>query len=113
MFLVVIIKFETSVHRLSTFSGVYTNYRSFIGTEYKSSLITTLLYRSFTLVSNYHKLHEEIVKLKSVLRQNGYPTRFLDKILSKFLDRNFKKLVTITTVTKKTLCLLLPYLGSL
>ena len=84
-------KFETSVHRKSTFSGVYTNYRSFIATEYKSSLITTLLYRSFTIVSDYHKLHEEIVKLKSVLRQNGYPTRFLDKIISKFLDKSFKK----------------------
>ena len=50
-------KFETA-HRKSTFSGVYTNYRSFIATEYKSSLITTLLYRSFTIVSNYQKLHE-------------------------------------------------------
>ena len=59
-------KFETSVHRKSTFSGVYTNYRSFIATEYKSSLITTLLYRSFTIVSNYRKLHEEIVKLNEV-----------------------------------------------
>ena len=64
-------KFETSVHRKSTFSEIYTNYRSFIETEYKSSLITTQLYRSFTLVSDYHKMHEEIVKLKSVPRQNG------------------------------------------
>ena len=82
-------RFETSVYRKSTFSGAYTNYRSFIATEYKSSLITTLLYRSFTIVSDYHKLHEEIVKLKSVLRQNGYPTRFLDKVISKFLDKRF------------------------
>ena len=64
MFIGVIKKFETSVHLKSTFSGVYTNYRSFIATEYKSSLITTLLYGSFTIVSDYHKSHEEIVKLK-------------------------------------------------
>ena len=105
-------KLETSVHRKSTFSGVYTNYGSFIATEYKSSLITTLLYRSFTIVSDYHKLHEEIVKLKSVLRQNGYPARFLDKIISKFLDKSFEKQVTITTVRKKILRLVLPYLGT-
>ena len=105
-------KFETSVHRKLTFSGVYTNYGSFIATEYKSSLITTLLCRSFTIVSDYHKLHEEIVKLKSVLRQNGYPTRFLDKVISKFLDKRFKKRVTITTVSKKSLHLVLPYLGT-
>ena len=59
-------KFETSVHRKSTFSGVYTNYRSFIATEHKNSLITTLLYRSFTIDSNYRKLHEEILKLNEV-----------------------------------------------
>ena len=83
-------KFETSVHRKSKFTGVYTNYRSFTTTEYKICLISNLLYRSFTIFSNYHKLHEEIVQLKSVLRQNGYPTRFLDKIPWKFLEKNFK-----------------------
>ena len=36
-------KFETSVHRKSAFSGVYTNYTSFIATKCKISLITTLL----------------------------------------------------------------------
>ena len=105
-------KSETSVPRKSTFSEVYTNYTSFIVTEYKSSLITTLLYRSFTIVSDYYKLHEEFVKLNSVLRQNAYPTRFLDKIISKFLDKSFKKRVTTTTVPKKTLRFVLPYLGT-
>ena len=89
---------------------MYTNYRSFNATEYKSSLITTLLYRSFTIISDYNKLHEEVVKLKSVLRQNRYPTRFLDKIINKFLDKSFIKRVTITTVPKKTIRLVLRYL---
>ena len=54
-------KFEVSVHHKSAFFGVYTNYRSFIATEYKSSLITTLLHRSFTIASDYYKLPKEIV----------------------------------------------------
>ena len=83
-------KSERSVHRKSRFSGVYNNYRSFIGTKYKSSLISALLYRNFTIVSDYHKLHEENVKFKSVLRQNGYLTQFLDKIISKFLEKSLK-----------------------
>ena len=61
-------KFETPVHQKSKFSGVYTNYKSFTSTEYKSSLITILLYRNFTIVSDYDKLHEEIEKLKLVLQ---------------------------------------------
>ena len=64
-------KFKRSVHPKLTFSGVYTNYRSFIATEYKNSWISTLSYRSFTIVSDYHKLHEETVKFKSVLRKIG------------------------------------------
>ena len=47
-----------------------------------------------------------------MLRQNEYQTRFLDKIISKFLDKSFKKRVIITAVPKKTLLLVLPYLGT-
>ena len=66
----------------------------------------------FVLALNYHKLQEQIVKLKSLLRQNGYPTRFLDKMTSKFFDRSFKKQVSITAVPKKTIHLVLTYLGT-
>ena len=52
-------KLETSVHRKSTFFRVYTNHRSIIASEHKSSLMTTPLY-SFSTVSDYHKLPEEI-----------------------------------------------------
>ena len=72
------------------------------------------MYRSFTIISDYYKLHEEVVKLESVLWQNKYPTRFLDKIISKFLDKSLIKQVTITIVPKKTLRLVLLclYLGT-
>ena len=36
----------------------------------------------------------------------------MDKIISKFLDKSLNKRVTITTVPKKTLRLVLPYLGT-
>ena len=84
-------KFETSVHRKSTFCGANTKKRAFFATEYKSSLITALLYGSFTIVFDYHKLHEEIVKLKLVLRKKGYLTWFLDKVISKFLEKKIKE----------------------
>ena len=50
--------------------------------------------------------------LKSLLRQDEYPTRFLDKIISKFLDKSFEKRVTITTVPKKILRFVLPSSGT-
>ena len=44
-------KFETSVYRKLTISGVFTNFESFIPKLGKRGLIETLLYRSFRLCS--------------------------------------------------------------
>ena len=46
-------KFVTSVYPKPTFSGVFTNFESFIPDIYKRGLIETLLHRSFRLCSNY------------------------------------------------------------
>lgn len=56
--------FETSVQRKSIFSGVYTKYRSFIANEYKRSLVSALLHRSFTITSGYHKLARRNCKVE-------------------------------------------------
>ena len=84
-------KSETWAQSKSTFSRVYTNYTSISATGYKRSLITTMSYKSFIIVSDYQKLHQEIVKLNSVLRENGYLTLILDKTITKFLDKSFKR----------------------
>ena len=47
-----------------------------------------------------------------MLRQNEYPTGFLDKSISKFIGRTFKKWVTFTTTPKKAFRSVLPYLGA-
>ena len=69
------------------------------------SLIYTPLHKSFVIVSDYHILHEEIVKLKSVLQQAEFPTQSLDKIISKFVDKSFKKRIKITTAPKRQMVL--------
>ena len=46
-------KFVTSVYRKPTFTGVFTNFESFIPDIYKRGLIETLLHRSFRLCSNW------------------------------------------------------------
>ena len=104
--------FETSIHRKSTFSGVYLHFRSFMPPEYKLGLISTLLYRCFTLVSCYEKFHLEVVKLKEIINKNGYPMRVIDSCIKKFLMKRFKVKPTVHTVEKKDVFLLLPYLGT-
>ena len=47
----------TRVFRKDTFSGVYTNFISFVALEHKFGLVYTLLHRSFTIVSDFSKFH--------------------------------------------------------
>ena len=46
------------------------------------------------------------------MKQNGYPTGFLDKLVKEFLENRFKNRVIVPTVPKKKLRLVLPYLGT-
>ena len=41
--------FETSVYRKSAFSGVLTNFKSFIPMAYKIGLLETILFRFFSI----------------------------------------------------------------
>ena len=66
-------KFMTLVYRKPTFSGVFTNFESFIPKSYKYNLMFTLLHRTFKLCSNFERFHREIDKLKTIFKNNGYP----------------------------------------
>ena len=74
-------KFATNVYRKKIFSGVYTNFKSFIPETYKIGSIKSLLFRCFSLCSNFIKFHHEIDKLKSILYKNSYPRDLVDKCI--------------------------------
>ena len=106
-------KFVTNVYRKKTFSGVYTNFGSFIPETYKTGLIKSLLFRCFNLCSDFVKFHHEINMLKGILHKNSYPRDFVDKCIKEFLDRVLVRKVVVGTVPKKDLMIVLPYLGKL
>ena len=60
-------KFATNIYRKKTFSGVYTNFKSFISETYKIGLIESLSFWCFSLSSDFIKFHREIDKLNSIL----------------------------------------------
>ena len=71
-------KFLTSVYLKPTFSGVFTNFGSFILKSCKCNLLFALLHRAFKLFSNFERFHQEIDKLKTIFENNGYPKSFVD-----------------------------------
>ena len=106
-------KFVTSIHRKETFSGVYSNFHSYIPEEYKFGLIQTLLHRCFSLVSNEELFHKEIEKLKGILHKNAYPSKFVGKCIRIFLSKLQVEKKIYLTVPKKEINLILPFLGSM
>ena len=106
-------KFTTNVFRKDTFSGIYTDFSSFVALEHKFGLVYTLLHRGFTIVSDFSKFHFEVETLKETLHKNAYPTNFVDKCISKFINNIFVQKPVVTTVPKLELRITLPFLGNI
>ena len=72
-------KLTTSVYGKSTFSGVFTNFKSFIPSFQKFGLVYTLLYCYSNITFAYEKFHNEINSLKQIFKLNGYPIQSVDR----------------------------------
>ena len=103
--------FKTSLYRKPTFSGVYTNFKSFIDYKYKLSLLHSLLFRIFNICSDYNAISLEIDKLKVICQKNKYPIRVIEKCIFHFFNKIFVKKSLVYTVPKKKLIISLEYLG--
>ena len=55
--------FSTSVFRKATFSGVFTNFDSFIFESYKTNLIFTVLFCCFIICSDMQSFHLKVEQL--------------------------------------------------
>ena len=92
------------------FSGVYSHFDSFIPISYKFGLVSTLIFRCFSICSDMSKFHLEVENLKFIFRKNGYTSSFIDSCIKKLLNKLIFKLI-FQTVSKKELFIILPYLG--
>ena len=105
-------KFVTSVYRKPTFSGVFTNYESFIPVYQKRELLHTLLHRSFSICCDFKSFHFEIDHLKTILIKNNYPSNFIDSCIKSFLIKLYTPKVIVPNVPKRNVFVKLPFLGS-
>ena len=104
--------FTTTVHRKTTFTGLYTKWDSFTPRRYKINLIRTLTYRCLRICSSSSLLQSTLFDLKKTLLQNGYPRGVLSYNINDVLNRQKKKSADpAATVPKKDVILVLPFLG--
>ena len=104
-------KFTTTVYQKPAFSVVYVNFESFLPSVYKFGMVYNLVFRCFHICSNWTQFHTELTFLKGIFQKNGYPENFIDKCFKKFLNNIHLVKENVTTVKKKHLVLVLPYLG--
>ena len=105
--------FKTSVYHKPTFSGVYSNFNSFIYNQYKIGLIFTLLFRTFSIVSDFCRFHTEVSHLKKILRKNAFPVELVYNCIKILLNKKFLRNPVALTVKNKELRIALPYPGNL
>ena len=86
---------------------------SFLPSSNKIGWLHPLSYRCFRICSDWTKFHLELVKLTDVFKNNGYPENFINNCFKVFLDSKYRIQEKVITVPKKTLFLILPYLGPL
>ena len=104
--------FTTNIYRKPTFSGLYTNYHSFIPDNYKKGLFLTLLFRIYTLCSDWSTIHNEVINLRNIMLKNNFPAKFIDRCIKLFFDKLFlKKKEKNPTVPRKVITISLPFMG--
>ena len=107
-------QFKTSVYSKPTFSGVFTHYESYADQTHKKSLIATLLFRGFSICSDYTSFHLEVENLiREILKKNSYPSGITEQSIRSFLNKFHVLKKVIPAVPKKELFIVLPYLGTL
>ena len=106
--------FLTSVFRKGTFSGVGMSFFSFCDQNFKSNSVQTLLNRAYNVSSSYQILHKEIMFLKEIFFNNGFPTEYFERKVKNFFDKKYCNSVDANvdeSVEKKYF--VIPFLGDL
>ena len=103
-------QFITSVYCKPTFSGVFSHFNSFIPRGYKFNLVSTLIFRCYSVCCSMELFHIEIMQLEEISEKIGYDNKCFGKCLRTFINKIYSKKVPQHTVSKKDLYIFLLYL---
>ena len=84
---------------------------SFLPKSYKKSLVNCLVSRAWKLCSTFNLFHQELEFLKKTLLANGYPTNFVESIISKFLHKQYSEDLPTFGPNRKPVFFCLPFAG--
>ena len=82
-------KFTTSVYRKPTFSGLGTSFFNFFSFMFKLNAIKSLVFRSYSICSDYFLLQCEFQFLNNYFVSNGFPSGLVHSVIRHFFYHKF------------------------
>ena len=103
----------TFVYRNPTYTGLLTNFFSFILSKYKNRLIETLLDRCYKINNTWKGFLNDLENLIKILNKNRFPTKHINKVTKQYLNLKFdeKPFENKTEAKIDTRFFKLPYIG--
>ena len=80
-------QFKTSVYRKPTFSGVFTHNESYLDQIYKKLLNDTLLFRCFSICSDYTLFYLKDENLREIVKKNSYTSGIMKQCIHFVLNK--------------------------
>ena len=78
---------KTSTFHKSTYSGLLLNYTSYTSRFYKIGLIKCLIDRAYKINNTWSGFHDDVSKIKDVLKRKSYTPFILDKMIKAYTDK--------------------------
>ncbi|CAF4265010.1 unnamed protein product, partial [Rotaria sordida] len=109
--------FETTIYRKPTFTGLLTNWNSYVPIEYKKASIVSMVNRALIICSTYTQLVVEFNEIRRIGLKNDYPLSFIDNIIGIKLSQYRRKTngeseLTAIGYDKKKMYVELPFIRS-
>ena len=99
------------MYRKPTFTGLLTNFKSFVPFSYKLALVKTLIHRVYQICSTWTLFHLDVKKLEDILKRNAYPPKVIDRETRKYLNNRMTKTEKKEEKKGKLHYFKLPYIG--
>ena len=111
--------FDTTIHRKETFTGLMTNWHSFVPHSYKKASVVSMIQRALSICSTYALLANEFDQIRRISQLNNYPMSFVDisigigltKHRNKFNNNNNRNSPMIGP-EKRRMFVEIPYVGN-
>ena len=79
---------KTSVYRKKTFTGLLTNFFSFISFSYKVGLIRTLVDRAYKINNSLLSFNNDVKKLTHILKRNQFLEHLINRVIKSYLNHS-------------------------